>query len=378
MDNENKNTTKPATSEKLLSPDVALLPNTPEDTSGPTAKAVVTNLFAEDPPQWGSASSFDIGLKPKEPVVSKISAEKSEVKGDTAATKAENAPINESGRKLKALRTYQADVAESLRSSKTSIASMVMAEQSRKEKLIELDSPRSKKNIVFITISAIFLLAGIGSVFFAFSKPSTPADSANAPKNPSLIFVENEKQISATGINSEILAKTISAEVSGANNKLDSMENVYLSEDVDGNEIALTTQRLFFFLDNRMPPSLLRSLGKKFMLGIHNFNGNHPFLILQTNFYENAFAGMLGWEQYMARDIFPIFAIKISSDSPVFLRPFEDKTIKNRDGRALKDDEGKIVLFYVFKDKKTIIITDSEYTLEEVSRRLNSSGSTIR
>ncbi|MEK7614595.1 MAG: hypothetical protein AAB428_02930 [Patescibacteria group bacterium] len=377
MDTENKNINGPTPSENFLSPGVALLPNHPENTDGPATKSMVTNLFAEDPPEE-KAASFDIGKRGKKSVVPKIPAEKSESVENSTAAETERAPTKENVGKLKALRTYQADVAESLRSNKTSIASMVMAEQNRKGKLAELDSPVSKKNIILITISAIFLLAGIVSVFLVFSKPGSPADSAKLPKNPSLVFVENEKQISATGINSEILAKTISAEVSGANNKLDSMENVYLSEDVDGNEIALTTQRLFFFLDNRMPPSLLRSLGKKFMLGIHNFNGNHPFLILQTNFYENAFAGMLVWEQYMARDIFPIFAIKISSDSPVFLRPFEDKTIKNRDGRVLKDDEGKVVLFYVFKDKKTIIITDSEYTLEEVSRRLNSSGSTIR
>ena len=166
--------------------------------------------------------------------------------------------------------------------------------------------------------------------------------------------------------------------IAGANNKLDTVENIYITENINGSETAAAAQRFFFFIDSRVPPSLLRSLGNNFALGFHTFNGNHPFLVLKTGFYENAFAGMLGWEQYMARDIFPIFGIKKKEGSAIFLRPFEDKTVKNLDARVLKDDDGEILLFYVFKDKGTIIITDSENTLSELVKRLNYSATPSR
>lgn len=280
--------------------------------------------------------------------------------------------------KLRSVRTFQADVAESIKHNKTSVVSVVLAEQARRQKLADLSSPKSKKNIAFIAISLILLSVGGISIYLFYKKSSEPAVVEVAKKIPSLVLAENLKPISVTGLSSEMLAKTISTEVNTANNKLDTIENVYFFEG-DGKEaVPISFQRLLFFLDNRMPPQLLRSLNKGFMFGIHTYNGNHPFLLLQTNFYENTFAGMLVWEQYMARDLFPIFGIVKKQDSQVFLRNFEDRTIKNRDARILKDDNGDILMFYVFKDKNTLIITNSEFTMDEVMRRLNSSSSVIR
>ncbi len=274
---------------------------------------------------------------------------------------------------IKAIRTYQADVAESVKGNKTSVAHMVIAEEERRRNLADLESPKSKRNIVFISLSLVLLVIGTVTAIIIFNKSRQTQTEIRAVQNPALIFAENQKHFSVTGLGPEALAKTVGEEVRGANNKLDTIENISFSEKINSTEVPVTTQRFFFFLDNRMPPSLLRSLDSNFMLGVHTFNGNHLFLIFHTNYYENSFAGMLSWEQYMARDLFPIFAIQKSPVSPVFDRPFEDATIKNRDVRVLKDDDGDIVLFYLFTDKKTLVITDSSDTLEEVIRRLNSS-----
>lgn len=280
--------------------------------------------------------------------------------------------------KLRSVRTFQGDVAESIKTNKTSVVKVVLAEQVRRQKLADLASPKSRKNIAFIAVSLALLIIGGTTAFIFYNKSKQPTIKEIAVKIPSLIFAENTKPISVTGLSAELLSQTIGDEVNGANNKLDTIENIFLYEGPKENAIPLSTHRLFFFLDNRMPPTLLRSLDNNFMLGVHTFNGNHPFIILQTNYYENTFAGILAWEQYMARDLLPIFGIKKNPDSPIFLRTFEDKIIKNRDTRALKDDNGDVLLFYVFKDKKTLIITNSEFTMDEVMRRLNSSNPVIR
>ncbi len=280
--------------------------------------------------------------------------------------------------KTRIIRTYQTDVAESVRTNKTSLARMVIAEHERGRELAEIESPRSKRNILFISLSLVFLLVGTITAVIFFNKSRQPQTTIDTERAPSIIFAENERPLSVTGISTETLAAMIGKEVSGANNKLDTIENIAFSENESGIALPLTTQRLFFFLDNRMPPSLIRSLDKKFMFGIHTFNGNRPFLIFRTEFYENTFAGMLGWEQYMARDLFPVFAIKKDPTNLIFNKPFEDRVIKNMDARVLRDGNGDIILFYAFKDKKTLIITNSEHTLEEVIKRLNASSQVTR
>ena len=170
---------------------------------------------------------------------------------------------------------------------------MVIAEHERNRNLAEIDSPKSKWNIIFISLSLALLLAGTITGVIFFNKSRQAQTTVSVTKIPSIIFAENEKRLSVTGINTEAIARMVGSEVSGANNKLDTMENIYFSENVGGTDVGLTTQRLFFFLDNRMPPALLRSLDKNFMFGIHTFNGNHPFLIFRTDFYENTLPGML-------------------------------------------------------------------------------------
>lgn len=276
---------------------------------------------------------------------------------------------------LRAIRTYQADVAESVRGQKTSLVRMVMAEQTRKQKDLDFESPRSKRNIIFIIGGFILLLSGTVAAIIVFNKyKQTGTVSQQQVVQSSFIFSENSKAISIAGLPNEVIAKSIAKGITDTNNKLDTIENISVTENAGGGETQVTTQRLFYFLDNRMPPSLLRSLDKDFMLGVHAFNGNNPFIIFKTNFYENTFAGMLGWEQYMARDLLPVFGIGEKPDSDVFIKSFEDKTLKNRDTRVLKNSDGDILLLYTFKDKQTLIITTSGNTMEEVIKRLNSSG----
>lgn len=281
-------------------------------------------------------------------------------------------PLGAESPKIKAIRTYQSDVAENVKGQKTSLVRMVIAESERKKKLAEIESPTSKLNLFLIAASVILLLGGTLTAVYVFNRSREAKTTALTGVAPALIFAEKDKHLSVTGLKTERLAAAVGEEVATANNKLDTIENISFSETVSGVETPLTTERFFFFLDSRMPPALIRSLDKSFMLGFHTFNGNQPFLILRTTFYENTFAGMLGWEEYMTRDLFPLFNIREDPSSGVFGRPFEDRTVKNRDARVLKDDSGRVILFYTFKDKQTLIITTSPDTLEEVTRRLNS------
>ena len=108
------------------------------------------------------------------------------------------------------------------------------------------------------------------------------------------------------------------------------------------------------------------------MLGIHAFNGNRAFIILKTDFYENAFLGLLKWENYMAEEMLPLLGVNITSENKYLLdEKFTDTTFKNRDARVLYDNSGSPVLIYSMPQRDPIIITTGEDTLNEVVEKLN-------
>jgi len=133
--------------------------------------------------------------------------------------------------------------------------------------------------------------------------------------------------------------------------------------------VLITPQRFFGIMSTRMPDSLLRSFRSEFMFGIHSFNGNQPFMILNTDFFESTFAGMLKWEPFMAQEILAMFGTDITPG--ILDREFEDFVVKNRDLRVLRDDEGEIILLYSFFNRDRLIISTDTETLDEVITRLN-------
>ena len=77
---------------------------------------------------------------------------------------------------------------------------------------------------------------------------------------------------------------------------------------------------------------------------------------------------MINWESDMAEKLIPVFTGRSLQESEK--NPFEDVIIKNKDARVLNDADGRPLIIYAFLDRETFVITDNEYTLEEVSKRL--------
>ena len=141
----------------------------------------------------------------------------------------------------------------------------------------------------------------------------------------------------------------------------------------------IEAKKFVSLMNFKMPNSLLRSLTPEFMLGLHYWNGNQPFLILKTDSYGTAFAGMLEWEKNMKTDLRILFFLSnrqsnkiASSTDDVFAneKDFEDVVVKNKDARAIRDADGGIFLIYDLHDKDTVIITTNTTTLTELSDRL--------
>ncbi|MFC1615131.1 hypothetical protein ACFL22_01090 [Patescibacteria group bacterium] len=282
-------------------------------------------------------------------------------------------------RKAPIVRTYKSDVAAALKRGKTSMTQLVMAEQEKKGFQKE-KQPVSKKNIFIIIAIVLLVVAGLSAVAwvggYKFKSKITPAGTTTI-NVPSLIFTEVKGEINVTDMSEEKVRSSIQNEIISTNIKLDSIKTLYFTEDafIQTNEgmqaykSIIDTKHFFEASDISVPARLDRSLDDEFMFGIHMFNGNQPFIILKTSYFENAFSGMLEWEPFLAEDILPIFAY--TGTTTIYNEPFQDVVVKNRDLRVIKNDEGKNELLYMFLDKNTAIITTNLSTLDEIILRIN-------
>ncbi len=286
--------------------------------------------------------------------------------------------VSEASPALPPLRTYQQDVAGVMRDKKTSLVRLVLDEQREKRKREQEISPTSRKNLPLILLSAVFLFSTIGVVYYVFFRLN-PADNALLELRATpLIFAEKNKEVPIDGKDPGALAKEIAGTITGEALKVDVIEYLFFTETLGAKtpngvvvqKNLIPSDKFFGVLEIKMPPMLLRSLRPDFMLGIHSFNKNHPFLLLKTDYYDNAFAGMLDWESGLAEDLLPLFG-RGDRVRELSQKKWGDTVIKNKDTRVLREFDGSIALVYAFKDQRTLIITTSEDALLEVSRRLD-------
>jgi len=75
----------------------------------------------------------------------------------------------------------------------------------------------------------------------------------------------------------------------------------------------------------------------------------------------------------MFYDLHGFFGIGITSETNYLLtKNFEDGIVENKNARILYDNEGKIILMYVFADDTSVVITDTQETVHEIMLRLAS------
>ena len=89
---------------------------------------------------------------------------------------------------------------------------------------------------------------------------------------------------------------------------------------------------------------------------------------------------MLSWEKNMAGDLSSLFPrnipMEIQEDTTTteqvlsYKKAFEDVLVKNKDARALRDENGEIFLIYSLPDKETILIASNTDTLAELFDRI--------
>lgn len=218
------------------------------------------------------------------------------------------------------------------------------------------------RGLVFFLGTLLFLaLAGVGGwyTYHEFVR-KTAVPVVEVPQSR-LISPESTREISLADASRESVFTAVAQAASGA--RPTELRHI-LVRDAAGNEASIET--FLTALGAQAPGSLVRAFVPVFMLGSL---GEERFLIVKLSSFQNAFAGMLGWEKSMASDLSGLFSRKAALQELGGAAVFTDVAYRNKDLRVISGAEGAL-LVYSFFNNETLIITESPETLQALVERL--------
>lgn len=350
----------------------------------------------------------------------------------------------------KPIRTYESDVAEFMAHRNTSMSTMVMAEKEKSKERVEYGEgsmenggkeikSHSALKLTLIFLSLIFIGVGlVGAYYFYSHSPLAPQTSViptDQESVASLVPSDNIAVILVDGLNRNQIISKVRDEIAGSQ-PADTIKEIVLAktrQTSSGQQMVRTSgQEMLATMDVGAPDIISRTITNDWMLGVYagQSGQKYAFVIATTNYFQNAFAGMLAWEYVMADDlrqflepnsvmgIANIVPEKVTEDqilqdvdvvlpktsttttgtttddivasttianttatttnivqeliAPYFTLSgrFYDAIVDNKDVREFRTDDNKVLFLYSFIDNQKIVVTSSGRVLSEIISRL--------
>ncbi|MES2314628.1 MAG: hypothetical protein V4524_01675 [Patescibacteria group bacterium] len=284
----------------------------------------------------------------------------------------------------KALRTYESDVADVLAHKKISTATIALAEQKKSTGQNNLgesaesieykaDHTQTVKKTLIALAGIILIGGGIGGAYYFYSisplATSGTKTQVQAPVPTSIVPVDSRITISTDSMSPTAIINAIRDEIAKPQAD-DTIKEIILVKSTDGQRFRVSGPTIASTMDITAPDVLLRALANNWMLGVYaDKQGNKDvFIIATVDYFQNAFSGMLQWENVMADDLKQYF-YKDASLYTVVHGSFTDRILRNKDVREFITND-TVLFLYSFIDNSKLIITGSESTLGAVLDRL--------
>ncbi len=302
--------------------------------------------------------------------------------------------------KTSTVRTFQSDIAGTVKTDNVSMIKMAMAEKTRQERqgstYAEFDVKKPIKKIYVFAFIAVLLIGGaVGFVYWYFNQPAKPTlEDIVAPQEPEIVYSEIQVAVNVDGKDSLTIMQDLRKETLS---KLDlgTIKRILITT---GTSTVRNVQAKEFLglIRSNAPDGFLRALEPYFVIGAYSFSPHDVFIVFKINSYDTAFPGALQWEQFMEVDLGKLFIDDIPPAPPITLATttstsstenisttttvrttndtnkavFKDKIVQNKDARVLVGPDGKIKLLYSFLDKNTLVIVSSEKGFKELITRM--------
>ena len=315
-----------------------------------------------------------------------------------------------------AIRTLQSDIARTVRSNQLSIAQIALAQKEKARGVIGEETDDDKGRNIWLTTGSVALILGgllvlIGAIYLVRGEGGIPFFDDRGQITTLIPAKHVEAFDVSTTTRATVLAR-IEAFIEDPDAVPLEVRTLVLTRTITGTtteSAALPLEGFMELIGSRAPGRLTRTLGPEMMLGAI---GNEPFLLTTHASYENAFAGMLEWEQQMAdglsfltytppkRPAFfdpsllpsatttsPAFGTSTvgggfattsaTGTPPVVLPPpsepavlpatWKDIVVRNIDARALiRDEDDEVLLLYSFLRDGMLLIANRKETMSVV------------
>jgi len=147
------------------------------------------------------------------------------------------------------------------------------------------------------------------------------------------------------------------------------VEGIYLTE----NKQVVGLKRFIALIGASFTPSDNPVfVSDNFLMGVVKNEGF--FILLKMRSSADIFDSLRAWEPNLLLDLRGFLGININGENNYLLtKNFEDGFIENKNARILYDQNGNIILMYIFAENNSIIITGSEEAADEIILHLASS-----
>lgn len=268
------------------------------------------------------------------------------------------------------IETYAEDMARVIENDQGGLIKKIIQEESAKELEKKSLSPQSRKNKFYIVFSVIFLILAVLFLFFFVYKKDTISVVPIERQFTPLIFNDKSFFIEINGLTKDKIISSIIKEANDTNLKRGGLEGIYLT---NNKEIIGLRQFLGILKSNFLPPDVTL-VSDNFLLGLVNGETKDVFILIKARSFTDIFESLKVWENKMLYDLYQFFEVSINSNtSYLFTKNFDDGVVVNKNARVLHDENGQIVLMYVFVDETSIVITNKIEAVREVIFRLASS-----
>jgi hypothetical protein len=244
------------------------------------------------------------------------------------------------------------------------------------------------KNILIVLISILLVGGGGYAAYYLYTV--SPVANITAPVTVtsntanSIIKADSHVTVPIDNTNAISIFSKVGS-VIAKNTKPNTITDIVLTEKQNGSTIKVSGPQMLAKFNITPPDTFIRSMTDDWMLGSYTDETGQPsvFIITTTNFFQNAFAGMLSWEKVMPDDLkqylLPTSSdINTSSTTPTetqsqfapILGKFEDHIVRNKDVRTFITTGGQTLFMYSFIDNDKMVWSTTEAALSEIIKRL--------
>ena len=266
--------------------------------------------------------------------------------------------------------TLMGDMAKALQKGEAGLIKKIIQEEEKKEKIKKARSPQSLQNKFFFIVGLMLVLISAGSLYLTtFLKEEIIITQAEPQYNP-VVFTDKNFFIEINEI--ENIPEKVYERVNATDVKKGGVEAILLTE----NKKVIGFKEFLLKIKSNFPSEGMSSLKDDFLLGAYKKDETtkENFFLIKVKSFADIFPYMRAWEAKIFTDLHSFFGIALTPENSYLqTKEFEDGITANKNTRILYDNDGLVVLEYVFADNNSIIITNKPSSIHEAMKRLASS-----